>query len=77
MSDAEVAAEFFRRFKPVSVLIGSYGRRIVAADTTKDGVWYSETSAAGNNRESHESGAPGFVAAVERARELARKGGAV
>lgn len=74
MSDAEVAAEFFRRFRPERVLLGTRGFLLSFAESSLDG-WTSGLCASRPEPEDHPAGDPGFVAAVLRARELVRKGG--
>lgn len=75
MSDAEVAAAFYDRFRPVRVLFGSPVTGIRRAFIEDDGdIWTSGMARA--TTEDHPAGEPGFVAAALRARELVRKGGA-
>lgn len=75
MSDAEVAAEFYRRFIPVRVLVGDLAARTAFAEDDH-GSWLSGVRSSGGSIGEHPAGEPGFVAAVLRARELVRKGGA-
>lgn len=74
MSDAEVAAEFYRRFGPDRVLLGDWSTSYAFVERC-DENWRSGSRKAAAT-EVHPTGEPGFVAAVLRARELVRKGGA-
>jgi hypothetical protein len=75
-TDTEVAAEFFRRFAPIQVHMGAWRGRAAVAELEDDGAWISEMLPDGAGREEHVSGEDGFVSALERARSLAKEGGA-
>lgn len=74
MSDAEVAAEFYRRFQPSRVDLGPMADDATYAEID-GGNWRSGWLATDSGMTEHPAGEPGFVAAVLRARELVRKGG--
>lgn len=71
-SDADIAREFFRRFRPIQVHLGAWRGRAAVAELEDDGAWISEALPDGAGREEYADGEAGFVAALERARDLVR-----
>lgn len=73
-TDADIAREFWRRFGPTEILIGKRGPRSAYAELDGD-VWWSGAPGMCGAVTEHAAGEDGFVAALERARELVRRGG--
>lgn len=73
MSDADVAREFFRRFQPVKVTLGTWLADVAHAEEHR-GTWFSAVISGPGAEERHAAGADGFTAALERARQLVRGG---
>lgn len=73
-TDADIAREFFRRFGPCKVMVGSWCEHVAHAEEYR-GAWSSALVSGPGDPEKHATGEEGFVAALERALELVRKGG--
>lgn len=77
LTDADVAREFFRRFGPVKVLVGTWGKAVAYAESdgaSSSSEWLSGMSDEHDMVEEHAAGEDGFAAALERARQLVRGG---